>query len=124
MKNRVWIIIFSATAVLCLLIYSFASGAFFSGNTAGIYQNGELIEKINLDSLTEERQIVLNGDAGQNIILAENGSIKMLSAECPDRVCVKHGELRKGGTPIVCLPNKIVIQFEDSPPEYDAKTGE
>ncbi len=47
----------------------------------------------------------------------------MKSAECPDKICVKHGELKSLNNPIVCLPNKIVIKFEGEAENVDTKTG-
>ena len=123
MKNRTWIIIFAMVISLCAVLYFLMSNGFSSTSTVGIYQNGELVEKIDLNSVTTEREITLTGDSGKNTILVLHGKIKMLSAECPDKVCVEHGELHQGGTPIVCLPNKIVIKWENSDQSYDAKTG-
>ena len=79
--------------------------------------------EIDLSKLDSERKITISGDNGKNVILAKKNSIKMLSAECPDKVCVNHGELKKGGAPIICLPNKLVIRWENSSDEYDVKTG-
>ncbi len=98
------------------------SNGLSSSDTVGIYQNGELVEKIRLDEGVN-REITLKGDSGENVIKISNGHIKMLKAECPDQVCVNHGELSKGGTPIVCLPNKIVIKWETDSDSYDAKAG-
>ena len=48
----------------------------------------------------------------------------METASCPDQVCVKHGALREGGTPIVCLPNRITIDWlETADGGADAVTG-
>ncbi len=123
MKNRIWIIIFSAVIIVCALIYFLTIGSFSNTQYVGIYQGNLLIEKINLDTLTQDKKITLKGENGENVILVSNGHIKMLSAQCPDNTCVKHGELKKGGTPIVCLPNKIVIKWENATEDYDAKTG-
>lgn len=123
MKNRIWIIIFSAVIVVCALIYFFTIGSFSNAQYVGIYQDNVLIEKINLDTLTDDRKITLIGEYGKNDILLSQGHIKMLSAQCPDQTCVKHEELKKGGTPIICLPNKIVIKWENTTEDYDAKTG-
>lgn len=123
MKNRTWIIIFSAAAVLCVFLWLFISNMSLPSKIVGIYQNGNLVEKIDLNCVTEQREITLSGDCGTNTILVTNGHIVMKSAQCPDKLCVKHGELTSGGTPIVCLPNKVVIKFENADESADTKTG-
>lgn len=125
MKSRTWIIIFSTVILLCLTAhFLFAGGGLSQSGVAGIYQDGVLKEKIDLNSVTEERKITLTGENGQNTILVSKGRIEMLSADCDDKICVNHGELTHGGTPIICLPNKIVIRWENSSENHDAKTGE
>ncbi len=122
MKNRIWILIFSAVLLVCALAWLYISN--FSGSkVVGIYQNGNLVEKVDLNTVTAQREITLTGDSGKNVILLSHGSIKMKSAECPDKICVNHGELVNIASPIVCLPNKIVIKFENSANDTDAKTG-
>ena len=123
MTNRIWIIVFSVVALLCLAIWLFISNAFSQSMIVGIYKDGSLVEKIDLNSVTGEREITLSGDFGDNVILVSNGRIEMKSADCPDKLCVKHGELKSSSSPIVCLPNKVVIKFENSTDSADAKTG-
>lgn len=123
MKNRIWIIIFSAVAVLCLAIWLFISNVSSPSRVVGIYKDGSLVEKIDLNSVTGEREITLSGNYGDNVILVSNGHIEMKSADCPDKLCVEHGELKVSSSPIVCLPNKVVIKFEGSTDGADAKTG-
>lgn len=123
MKNRIWIIIFSVVAVLCLAIWLFISNVSSPSRVVGIYKDGSLVEKIDLNSVTGEREITLSGDLGDNVILVSNGRIEMKSADCPDKLCVNHGELKSSSSPIVCLPNKVVIKFEGSTDGADAKTG-
>lgn len=123
MKNRIWIIIFSLSVLVCAVCWLLISNAPSQSKTVGIYQNGSLIEKIDLNSVTAEREITLSGEYGTNTISISHGHIEMKSAECPDKLCVNHGELKSGGTPIVCLPNRVVIKFEDSMDSADARTG-
>lgn len=124
MKNRIWIIIFSLSLIVCAALWLLVSNAPSQSKIVGIYQNGCLVEKIDLNSVTAEREITLSGEYGTNTISISQGHIKMKSAECPDKICVKHGELEKSGSPIVCLPNRVVIKFEDSTDSADARTGE
>lgn len=123
MTNRIWIIVFSFVALLCLAIWLFISNASSQSMIVGIYKDGSLVEKIDLNSVTGEREITLSGDFGDNVILVSNGRIEMKSADCPDKLCVKHGELKSSSSPIVCLPNKVVIKFEENTDGADAKTG-
>lgn len=123
MKNRIWIIIFLVVAVLCLAIWLFISNVSSPSRVVGIYKDGSLVEKIDLNSVTGEREITLSGNYGDNVILVSNGHIEMKSADCPDKLCVEHGELKVSSSPIVCLPNKVVIKFENSTDGADARTG-
>ena len=123
MKNRTWIIIFSVVAVLCLAIWLFISNVSSPSKLVGIYKDGSLVEKIDLNVVTGEREITLSGEYGDNVILVSNGHIEMKSADCPDKLCVEHGELKSSSSPIVCLPNKVVIKFENSTDGADARTG-
>ena len=123
MTNRIWIVVFSFAALLCLGIWLFISNVSSQSLVVGIYKDGSLVEKIDLKSVTGEREITLSGEYGDNVILVSNGHIEMKSADCPDKICVKHGELKSSSSPIVCLPNKVVIKFENGTDGADAKTG-
>lgn len=123
MTNRIWIVVFSFVAVLCLALWLFISSVSSQSMIVGIYKDGSLVEKIDLNVVTGEREITLSGEYGDNVILVSNGHIKMKSADCPDKLCVNHGELKSSLSPIVCLPNKVVIKFENSTDGADAKTG-
>lgn len=123
MKTRKWIIILSLAVIVSAVLWLFILNWSSPSEIVGIYQNGNLIEKIDLNSVTQEREITLSGEYGENIILLSHGHIEMKSAECPDKICVKHGALETSATPIVCLPNKVVIQFENTYDNIDAKTG-
>lgn len=123
MKNRVWIVIFAVAVLLCSELWAYISGVGSPTEIVGIYQNGQLVERIDLNAVTQDREITLKGEYGSNVILASRGSIRMKSADCPDKICVNHGELKSGAAPIICLPNRIVIKFEDDSWDADAKTG-
>lgn len=123
MKNRTWIIIFAVVLTACAGIYFLMSDGFSASDTVGIYKDGKLVERVNLKMETVRREITLTGESGKNVIQISDGHIKMLTAECPDQVCVNHGELTDSGGPIVCLPNKVVIRWENSPDDYDVKAG-
>ena len=45
-----------------------------------------------------------------NTIQVQDGKIRVPEAERPDQACVHMGNLPGTGLPIVCLPNRPVIQ--------------
>ena len=58
--------------------------------------------------LDEDREISINDT---NVCRIENGKVKMISADCPDQLCVRQSAIDENGGTIVCLPNKIVLSI-------------
>lgn len=78
--------------------------------TAYIYQNGDEIEKIPLDGSTDGKVITVKGENGEeNVIEVTGDKVHMRSSTCKDQLCVKKSCTNHEDTPIVCLPNKVVI---------------
>lgn len=44
-----------------------------------------------------------------NTIEISGGSVRMIYATCPDKICVKTGAISKSGHSIVCAPHKVVV---------------
>lgn len=113
MRTKHWILIFAALAASlsawCLLR---------PGQTGlvGIYRDGVLIETVDP---AQSRRIEL----GSAVAIVEDGKIRMETSDCPDQICVEHGPLRPGGTPIVCLPNRLSIQWLQEQGGIDAVSG-
>lgn len=100
-----------------LVLLSFLAALPFmknKGSTAVITLNGEVLCEIDLDSVQEPYTIEVHGEC-ENTVYVEKGGIKVLSATCPDKVCVNRGILSsQDPSPIVCLPNRLVIELKNS----------
>jgi len=83
-----------------------------SGDTAKIYLDGQLIESINLSIIREPYIIETQLGEGVNSIEVEQGRIRMATANCFDGSCLRQGWNSGNRTPIVCLPNRLVITVE------------
>jgi len=110
-------IILVGSIILAVLLYF--GGLQWYQNTNGndhrfavIKQNQKVIERIDLDAVTEPREITLPGNYHETI-LVEKGRIRFKEADCPDHICVKTGWLQEPGDTAVCLPNRAVISIED-----------
>jgi len=113
------------TVLFCLLwIASGGSSSDSDKNsvkiTAEIYQNGKLTQSISLNSVTEPYTFVVHGENGcENEIEVRPGCIGIISASCPDKLCVNQGFVDNSLLPIVCLPNNVVIQvYEEDEIEF------
>lgn len=117
-KNRTWALLFAALAAALLAVWLLLPGA--ASQTAGIYQDGTLLYTVELKT---DRTITVEGPAGRNVIVVENGEIFVREADCPDGVCLRHGPLRENGAPIICLPNRLVIRWLKSGSDVDGVSG-
>lgn len=107
----------------CLLV---CCGALFlpkgSGNIACITQDGVLLYEIDLKKENEQRYIDITAEDGTllNRISVEPGRIRVEYANCPDQVCVNQGWIQDSALPIVCLPNKLIVEITGSGEGADA----
>lgn len=105
------------TALLCgIRIYAVSHRSADDGRAlyADLYQNGELLQTIRLDTVTGEYTFEVSGDAGAtNTVCVRPDSIAIVSASCPDQICVHQGFISSSLLPITCLPNRLVIRVRE-----------
>lgn len=99
---------------LVLVIWQFFFSA--SGTYALIYQDNKLLYEINLKE-TEPMEFTIEYSSGNttgfNTISVKDGSIGIIDADCPDKVCEHMGMTSSTNFPITCLPHKLVIEIVD-----------
>ena len=65
---------------------------------------------------------------GTNVMQIKDGKVTMIEATCPDHYCMRQKAVDEHGGSIICLPNKVVIEVEntaedsESSPKIDAVT--
>lgn len=95
-------------SLFILLILFLCIGALFflhtqnrSGETALIYQEGNLIRRVSLTDVKEPYQFQIDSkDGGYNLVRVENGAIGIIDADCPDKICEQRGMVSDTGYPI------------------------
>ncbi len=107
MKSKVWIGLLAALFVVCLGLSIFLLAPGEQAYLAEIYSDGKLIKTV---SLATAQQFTVKTEHGTNIVTVKDGKIAVTQADCPDGYCMKRG-FCDGGAAIVCLPNKLVIEF-------------
>lgn len=109
MKTKHWILIFSALAAGCILLCILLYGHGEAKQFANVYSNGVFVRQIPLETDGEYR---IDSDGEWNILTVSEGKISVTEASCPSQDCVHRGAADHGA-PIVCLPNRLVIEFSD-----------
>ncbi len=111
----------AAGAALLLLFFMAGFLHFFNRPVSGkaeVIQEGKVLYTFSLEE--EEDRVIRVEYAGRyNLIEVKEGRIRVLEADCPDQICVEMGWL-DSAAPIVCLPNRLVIQYRDSKGNLDA----
>ena len=91
------------------------------GGTARIYQDGVLLDTIDLSAVEEGYTLTVDDpDGGYNVIQVEPGRIRVLEADCPDQICVRQGWISTSAAPVVCLPHALVIEIASGDDHMDA----
>lgn len=119
-STRFWlllIILIAAAAAVALVIQKVTA----SGSVASIFLDGECIQTIDLDRVTEDYTFEITGDNYTNTVEVAPGKIRVVSSDCPDKICVNTGWISDSSKTIVCLPNRLVIKI-DAESESDVDT--
>ena len=104
MKTKYWLMIFGALAAACIAL-SLPLLRTEQARFAKITSKG--VEVKTVDLMIDQEFTV----DGKNTITVRDGKIAVTWADCPDHYCMKRG-FCDGGTDIVCLPNRLVIEFQ------------
>ena len=115
----IWLCILAGVVLACIAAILLLRQT--PADEALIFQDGALIHRLDLSAVIEPYSIIIESEAGTNVVALENGRIRIQEADCPDGSCVRQGWISGGMTPIVCLPHRLVIELESkAKPEVDA----
>jgi len=91
------------------------------GSVVRISQDGTVLREVALDQMTQPELIpVPAGEGHSNLIRVEPGRVCVVEANCPDQVCVNQGWISDSSVPIVCLPNKVIVEILGEEGQFDA----
>ena len=111
-KTKFWVILFSCVFVLGLGAFLILWSVGGTGAvTARIWLDEEIVEEINLSTVVTPYEFDITTELGTNRVRVEHGSIAVVSADCPDQVCVRQGAISGGYIPIACVPHELVIDI-------------
>jgi len=99
--------------IIIIILISFVSYLIFNsnknGNFAYVYYDRKLIKTINLKI---DNSYVVKGYNGDVEISVKDGKIKVINENSLNHLCSKLDYTNSFNNPIICLPNKIVIEIK------------
>lgn len=108
-QHRIWFFVIVGLLLLSLVGILLVQFLQKEGDLVNIYQDGVLLHSL---PLGEDRTIRIESESGgYNVVTISEGKAWISEASCPDQVCVHHGPTTETADPIVCLPNKLVVQI-------------
>ncbi len=119
MKSKIWFLVLGAVLAVSLGLSVFLLTPGTAAQSADIFSQGRLLRTVDLQ--TDQEFTVDTPSGGQNTVTIKDGKIAVTAATCPDHYCMQRGYCNSG-TPIVCLPNQLVIEFVGAQ-DVDAAAG-
>lgn len=84
-----------------------------------IYRNGQRVKTL---PLSQDDSFTLEGDY-TNLIVVENGRVRVAESTCPGKDCVHSGSIGAAGRSLVCLPNGVEIRIVGKADGVDFAVG-
>lgn len=104
-RDLVLLAVFLVIGLILLAWWQFRPAA--AGGIAEVAVDGEVVAEL---PLSEDAEMVIEGyGGGENTLVIRDGEADIISASCPDGVCVRHRAVSRDGESIICLPNRVVV---------------
>ena len=130
LRVRLFAAVTAAAVLVCAIIYAVLRLASADNAAAQILTDGEVFAVIDLNDYTDGKSTTITVPSeysgGENVIEVSGGRIRVISASCPDKVCISQGERGIGcdnSAPVTCLPNRLTIVTDDGGRSADAAAG-
>lgn len=107
MKTKTWGICIALLLAVCLGLSAWLLLPGADAQQVQILSEGKVLYTL---SLAVDQSVTITTALGTNTVTIRDGAVAVTDASCPDHYCMQRGWCR-GGTDIVCLPNRLVIRF-------------
>ena len=116
MLKKADIVLIAGLLLVGLGLWSFFSFSKTDGSTVAVSVDGKTVGTYSLD---EPNEFLFTQDGNENVVLIEDGGVRMKSSNCPGKECVHQGTISKSGETIICLPHRIILEITSDKPAYD-----
>lgn len=103
------LILLGAAIAAALIFYLVFYTSDSKGDTVYVTVDGEFYAQYPLDSDTDT--VIPGAEGLNNRLVISGGSADIVSADCPDKLCVNQKPISLDGETLVCLPNRVVVEI-------------
>lgn len=117
-----------ALVVLAVLLLGVAAAWLTYGGensgalTATVKHRGQVVARVELSSLTEEKTVSIDGAYHLTVTIDRTGAA-VTDSDCPGQDCLHTGRITRAGQSIVCLPEQVIVTLEGKAPSPDVVLG-
>lgn len=111
-KGDKYLIIIIIIISLISIIYVERDATSYNSKYISIQVNGKEYKKITFNPKMVGKTIPIKTKYGYNLIEIGDEKVRVIEADCPDKLDVKQGYISKPGETIVCLPNRLIIEIK------------
>lgn len=90
------------------------------GKTAEIFADGKLVQHIDLQNVTRQKEFSVQGPLGKTVVQVQNGKARIVSSPCPDKICVRMGWVKMPGQSAICIPNQVLLRINSKNDKVDS----
>lgn len=112
-KNKIRndVILAAVIVIIAVAGLLFINGTRVEGNRVVVKINGVETQSYSLSENTEFEIKTGKNNSNYNIVVIENGKVRVTEADCPDGICEDYRPISYVGETIICLPHKVVIEI-------------
>ena len=111
-KGDKYLIIIIIIISLISIIYVERDATSYNSKYISIQVNGKEYKKITFNPKMVGKTIPIKTKYGYNLIEIGDEKVRVIEADCPDKLDVKQGYISKPGETIVCLPNRLIVEIK------------
>lgn len=110
-KFRNDVILVTVILIIAVTVLLFINGTKVTGDRVVVKIDGEETEVYSLSENIEFEIKTGKNNENINVVVIENGRVRVTEADCPDGICKDYRPISYVGQTIVCLPHKVVIEI-------------
>lgn len=111
-KGDKLLIVFVLILSLASMGYIKSQGLSNKDKYVSVQVNGEEIKRIIFDKSVVGKTIPIETKYGYNLIEVGDNQVRVIEANCPDKIDIKQGYISRIGETIVCLPNRLIVEIK------------